>query len=87
MPVIYCKLNLFDAKQTVQLVDDVASSELASVEMSELGHTIATLCNDNEVFSVKIAGNASYAESIADDVRVCNAFMYKNNTIEVEVIE
>jgi hypothetical protein len=55
--------------------------------MSELGHTIATLCNDNEVFSVKIAGNASYAESIADDVRVCNAFMYKNNTIEVEVIE
>ena len=59
MPVIYCRLNLFDAKQTVQLVDDVASSELASVEMSELGHTIATLCNDNEVFSVKIAGNPS----------------------------
>lgn len=87
MPVIYCKLNLFDAMQTVHYQDDTAMSECACVEMKELGHTIATVCNETNCFTVKVIGNKSYAESIADDIRVCNAFMYKNNTIEVEVIE
>lgn len=87
MSVIYCKLNLFDAVQTVHYQDGEVMSALACVEMKDLGHTIATICNETNCFTVKVIGNQSYAENIADDIQACNAFMYKNNTIEIEVIK
>ena len=92
MSVIFCKLNLFDAKQTILRVDDLATAELASVEMKDLGDTIATLCNEEGISHVTIQGNLSYADSIADDIRTVSQTKYANSninidTMEIEVIE
>lgn len=78
---------MFDAEQTVLLVDDVASSEIAKADMENLGHTIATACNEEEIYTVRLSGDKAYAESIADDVRVVNALFYgAKHELNVEVI-
>lgn len=85
MSVIFCKLDLFDMKQQVQLVSDDNTITLASVDIKDLGQTIATLCDDNLVFKVKIFGTQEYAEDVANDILTCNSVMYKENKLTVEV--
>ena len=78
--LVFCKINLFDALQTVTLVNESGATELAHVDLQNLGHTIASVCN------VRLNGSREYTESIADDIRVANTFMYhSNHEINIEV--
>lgn len=84
--LVFCKINLFDALQTVMLVNESGTTELAHVDLQNLGHTIASVCNEEKVFNVRLNGSREYTESIADDIRVANTFMYhSNHEINIEV--
>lgn len=84
--LIYCKINIFDLKQTVYKITPNSNEMIASVEMEHLGHTIATACENNNCFNVRLNGNIEYVKEIADDIRVTYALMYnKNQEINIEV--
>lgn len=85
--LIYCKINIFDLKQTVYKITPNNNEIVAYVEMEHLGHTIATTCENNNCFNVRLNGNVEYVKEIADDIRVAYALMYnKNPEIKIEII-
>lgn len=86
--LIFCKINMFDAKQTVLKVEPDGHTVMANVDLENLGHTIASICNEEQIFNVRLGGNPAFTENIADDIRVANTFNYHSNheiNIEVEV--
>lgn len=84
--LIFCKINMFDAQQTVYKVDGAGRSVVATVDMDNLGHTIATTCETTGCYNVRLDGAPAYTEEIADDIRVTYSLMYhKNQEINIEV--
>lgn len=84
--LIFCKINMFDAQQTVMKVGPDGQAVIAQVDMENLGHTIATACETNGIYNVRLGGSKHYTEEIADDIRVTYSLMYhKNQEINIEI--
>lgn len=86
--LIFCKINMFDAKQTVYKLDGQGREIVATADMENLGHTIATACETIGCYNVRLGGARAYTEEIADDIRVTYSLMYHTNkeiNIEIEV--
>lgn len=84
--LIFCKINMFDAQQTVYKIDGSGRNIVATADMENLGHTIATACENAACYNVRLDGNRAYTEEIADDIRVTYSLMYHNNReINIEV--
>ena len=47
---------MFDAQQTVYKVDGAGRSVVATVDMDNLGHTIATACETTGCYKVRLDG-------------------------------
>ena len=83
---ILCNLNLFTLHQNIYLIDDSeVASPLTAVELEQLPEVLATLCNQHSVHHVILNGDATYADSIAENIREFGLKNYSNN-IKVEVI-
>ena len=86
--LIFCKINMFDAKQTIYKLDGQGQEIITNADMENLGHTIATACETIGCYNVRLDGARAYTEEIADDIRVTYSLMYhKNQEINIEVSE
>ncbi len=87
MPVIYCKINLFDADQVVYLIDTDKGTEkeLAKAPLDYLDGTLATLCHDKNVYNVHLFGLEDFVADIARKINKTEELMFSQNKIKVEV--
>ena len=85
MQVIYCRINLFDADQTIYLITDGEEKEIAKAPLEYLDGTLAALCHDKQVFDVHLFGLQDFVVDIAKRVNKTEDLMFSQNRIKVEV--
>lgn len=85
MQVIYCRINLFDADQTIYLIEDGEEKEIAKAPLEYLDGTLAALCHDRQVFDVHLFGLQDFVVDVAKKVNKTEDLMFSQNRIKVEV--
>lgn len=85
MQVIYCKINLFDADQTIYLIKNGEEKEIAKAPLEYLDGTLAALCHDKQVFDVHLFGIQDFVIDIATKISQTENLMFSQNKIKVEV--
>lgn len=85
MQVIYCRINLFDADQTIYLIKDGEEKEIAKAPLEYLDGTLAALCHDKEVFDVHLFGLQDFVVDVARKISKTEDLMFSQNRIKVEV--
>lgn len=85
MPVIYCKINLFDMDQVIYLIKDETEKEIAKAPLEYLDGTLAALCHEKEVYSVHLFGLEDFVTDIANKINKTEELMFSQNKIKVEV--
>ena len=85
MPIIYCRINLFDADQTIYLIEEENQKELAKTQLEYLDGTLAALCHEKEVYSVHLFGLDDFVIDIANKINKTEELMFSQNKIKVEV--
>lgn len=85
MQVIYCRINLFDADQTIYLIKDGEEKEIAKAPLEYLDGTLAALCHDKEVFDIHLFGLQDFVTDIATKISKTEDLMFSQNRIKVEV--
>ena len=85
MQVIYCRINLFDADQTIYLIKDGEEKEIAKAPLEYLEGTLAALCHDRQVFDVHLFGLQDFVVDVAKKVNKTEDLMFSQNRIKVEV--
>lgn len=84
MPVIYCRINLGDLRQTIYFVDDKASTPLGEIETELLPGFIAFHCKENNINKVALNGPKDYAEFLGDEVKKSAQANFNLADIEIE---
>lgn len=86
MQVIFCQINEFDTLNTISVLNEDTGdcTVVDKVSDDNVGHTIVTYANNNQINRV-IFGGASdtYLDRFVDDVYTIHSLMYSNNDIEV----
>lgn len=88
LPIICCRIEMFKNKQSIFICSDDGNEEkIDSVSLDLLGAVIAQYCHEYETNKIHLFGQEEYIESLIDDIRTTNFFMYKNNAqvLEIEV--
>ena len=85
MPVIYCKINMFDAEQKIYIVDDGQPQEVTSVDLKHLDGTIAALCYERNIYNVHLFGLRDFIIDVKKAINMTENLMFSQNRIEVEV--
>ena len=85
MQVIYCRINLFDADQTIYLIKDGEEKEIAKAPLEYLDCTLAALCHDRQVFDVHLFGLQDFVVDVAKKINKTEDLMFSQNRIKVEV--
>lgn len=85
MQVIYCRINLFDADQTIYLIKDGEEKEIAKAPLEYLDGTLAALCHDRQVFDVHLFGLQDFVVDVAKKVNKTEDLMFSQSRIKVEV--
>jgi hypothetical protein len=88
LPVICCKVEMFSNKQGIYVKeDDFNETKLDSVPLEMAGAVIAQYCYDYNTNKIHLFGQEDFLESLIDDIKVTNVFMYKDNAkvFDIEV--
>lgn len=85
--VIVCNFNLFDLHQNIFLIDPTADTyECIGISMvSDLGNTIAMLCNKHQTYHVHLVGLEGSAKVIAEELLAAMAQEYNNHEVKVDI--
>ena len=90
MKQIVCRVNLFDARQTVYVLDDVKEDDVKTfqIDTPELGKQIAGLCDTYDVFDVYLDAQKDYAlNKIVPDIDINSGAKFAEKTINVHIKE
>lgn len=87
LPIICCRVEMFKENQIISIFENGKETKLGEVAYELAGATIAQYCHNYNTNQVHLFGQEEYIESLIDDIRTTNFFMYKNNaqTLEIEV--
>lgn len=85
MPVIYCRINLFDMDQKIYLVNGENEKEIAKAPLDHLDGTLVALCHDKDVYNVHLFGLQDFVIDIAKAINKTEDLMFSQNRIQVEV--
>lgn len=85
MRKIVCVFNLFNLNQQILEVDEQNTVVIGNSSLSELGETIATLCEHKNINHVHLYGSSSYADKIIQDIIHTNTTRYNHRPIDIEV--
>ena len=66
---IVCYFNLFTANQSVVLCNDNGLTELGSYPTAEIAKKLAELCEEYDVDTVRLIGDHTYLDRIADRIQ------------------
>ena len=85
MSIITCGINIFDYDQTVYLADDEGKTEiLGKSTYDNLDHFITTICNQRQVYNVKLGGLLQYTNPLKKRIEKESIARY-GKKIEVEI--
>lgn len=85
MPVICCGINIFDYDQVVYLCDENNQmKELGKTPYQYLDHFITTMCNEQDVYRVKLMGLKEYTTQLKKRIEKESVARY-GKKIEVEI--
>ena len=87
LPIICCRIEMFKDTQTISIFDGEKETKLADIDYELAGATIAQYCHNMNTNKIHLFGQEEYIESLIDDIRTTNFFMYKNEAqvLEIEV--
>lgn len=86
MRVIFCQINEFDTLNTISVINEDTGdcAVVDKVSDDDVGHTIVTYANNNQIHRVVFGGASdTYLDRFVDDVYTIYHLMYSNNDIEV----
>lgn len=88
MPVIFCKINLFNLYQEVLYINELGEQySLGSIPLTELATTLVEYCYSKDVYHIQLVGG-SYLEGIIKSIEQYNMTQYsQNHEIIIEVIK
>lgn len=85
MPIITCGVNIFDYDQTVYLYkNDHELVILGKSTYEHLDHFITTMCNQYQVYQVKLGGLKEYTSPLKNRIEKESVARY-GKKIEVEI--
>jgi len=85
MPVVTCKLGLFDYDQSVYLVnDDGTSREIGRAPVESLPNLIAATCNEYNANEVILYGSRYYTKQLARLINTKGVDKYNKNIAVIE---
>lgn len=86
MRIIACSINIFDYDHTVYLVheDGKTLEELGKSTLQHLDHFITTLCDQNDVTTVRLMGLPQYTAPLKKRIEDESIARYKKR-IEVHI--
>ena len=87
MPLIFCKINLFNIYQQVIFINEKEEQfPLGSVMLTNLAETLVNCCYAHGVYNIQLMGG-KFCETIVDKINEYNMKEYSNKQeILVEVI-
>ena len=85
MPVVTCKLGLFDYDQGVYLInDDGTSREIGRAPFESLPNLIAATCYEYDANEVILYGSKYYTKQLARLINTKGADKYSKNIAVIE---
>ena len=86
MQVIYCNINIFDYDQSIYVVENQDSKLIAKVPFIGFGKAIPSLCDEKNIYNVRLFCNvAGMAEQAADAIVEEEIKKYGKTKIDIEV--
>lgn len=87
MPVIFCKINLFNLYQEVLYINEEEEQyPIGSIPLTELAKTLVDCCYDKNVNKIQLVGG-TFCNQIVDRIHDYNTTQYLDNKeITIEVI-
>ena len=85
MPVVTCKLGLFDYDQSVYIInDDGITKEIGRAPYESLPQFIASTCADNDINEVILSGSKYYTQNLKKQIEVRSLNKYDRALIVLE---
>ena len=89
MQEIYCDLNIFSLRQKIYKIDttnEQVATEIGQTTIDIFPEVIRNMCKEHNIYKLHLFGNDTYANEIANDVKIYNELKYANEKeIEIEV--
>ena len=86
MPVIVCNFQMFDAAQTVILMEENLPATVLSYTVNEkLPEVIVNHCNNYGIQNVHLFGVTEYVENYGDQIKTIAKTKYSLDNINVEL--
>ena len=87
LPIICCRVEMFADKQIISLYERGEETKLDEVSFELAGAMIAQYCHNYETNKIHLYGQEDYIESLIDDIRTTDMFMYRNDAkiFDIEV--
>ena len=85
--IIVIPLNLFKLEQEIMIIGQDCSHEFAQVDLSHLPEVIVEACNVYNTDTIKLIGNANYAEALANEIKEYSIQNYANKTLNITIME
>ena len=83
MPVIYCKINIFDYEQEVFL----GTKSIGKAPLKDLPQFLINRCQENDVREVHLKGIKAYAQDVKNSIENYCQTKYGDLRIEVKIDE
>ena len=84
---IYCNFELFDAYQTIFVVDeDGRKTQVDCVDQAFFPQAIIKNCEEYKTNQIKLSGSKSFLKPIVEDVLTYAKMKYSNRDYKIEVI-
>ena len=81
---IACLINQFELEHFIYRLEGDKMELIQVVDTDDVGHTIATYSNNNNIENVVLSGGSrEFLERFADDIYTVNALAYHDNPIKV----
>jgi hypothetical protein len=86
MPIIFCRFNLGDLRQSVYLVQGEQMEFLGEIETESLPNFIAFHCDTHKTSKLTLSGPTEYVEHIGYEVRRNAHANFGLNDLDIEYI-
>lgn len=84
---IYCNFELFDAHQTIYLIDEKGKkTKLDCVNAEFFPEAIIKHCEENKTNQIKLSGSKTFLSALTEEIMSYAKLHYSNRDYEIEVI-
>ncbi len=85
--MIIIPLNLFKLEQEIMIVGQDGTHAFANVDLAHLPEVVVEACNVHCTDTIKLIGNANYAEALAKEIKEYSIQNYANKILNISIME